>query len=200
LTDNRLLTSELKRAALDAGNLLVCAINEFRHGSHSFLGTAVDLEENALEGTAFTGGLIARLSHNGGGAEESAQRKQPVTELLLAGLGSLSDNLFPERVQFLLVRLLHRRLLVGQSVFVVLSELFEVGDLLLDLGDIGLEGGLLQRLGFLVGVDLLVGDELVQRLSGVLGQDGVDFGGGVLWAEARVSLKGELGESLGNGD
>lgn len=75
------------------------------------------------------------------------------------------------------MRLLQFSLLGGQTLFILGGKLLEVQDLVFELGDGGLEGGFLQGLGLLIGIDLLFGDKLVQRFTLVLGDDGVDFGG-----------------------
>lgn len=78
------------------------------------------------------------------------------------------------------MRLDKRSLLSSQTVLVLDSELFVVTNLLLDLGNGGLKGRLLQNLGLLVVVDLLLLNQLIKRLVGVFSNDGVDFGEGVL--------------------
>jgi hypothetical protein len=52
--------------------------------------------------------------------------------------------------------------------------------LLLELCDSCLKSGLLQSLGFLVGIDLLLRHKVVQGFVWVLGDDGVDLGSRVL--------------------
>lgn len=63
--------------------------------------------------------------------------------------------------------------------------LLKLRELFLELGDIGLQSGLFQGLGFLVCIDLLLGDELVERLSGVLCKDGIDSSSCVLRKEGQ---------------
>lgn len=60
------------------------------------------------------------------------------------------------------------------------GKLLVLGDLFFDLCDLRLESGFLQGLGFLVGIDLLFSNELVEGFAGVLCEDAVDFGCGVL--------------------
>lgn len=71
-------------------------------------------------------------------------------------------------------------LLAGETFLVVRSKLLVLGYLLLNLCDLCLQGGFLQNLGFLVGVDLLLGDELLKRFSWVLCDNAIDLGCGVL--------------------
>lgn len=78
------------------------------------------------------------------------------------------------------MRLLQRRLLVDKTLLIVGGKLLVLSDLFLKLCDIGLQSWFLQRLRLLVLVDLLLSDELVKRLSGVLCYDAVDFRSGVL--------------------
>lgn len=60
---------------------------------------------------------------------------------------------------------------------VILVELLVLLDLLLQLCASCFEGGLLQELGFLVEIDLALGDQLVQCLVGVFGNNVIDLGG-----------------------
>lgn len=64
-----------------------------------------------------------------------------------------------------------------RASLVLLVELLVLGDLLLELGEGGVEGWLLEDLCLLVGVDLASGYQFVEGLSGVLFEDIVDFGG-----------------------
>lgn len=76
-------------------------------------------------------------------------------------------------------------LLANQALLVMRGELLVLGDLFLDLCDLGLESGFLQGLGFLVGVDFLFGNELIEGFAGVLCEDAVDFGCGVLQTNSQ---------------
>jgi hypothetical protein len=66
----------------------------------------------------------------------------------------------------------------------LLVDLLVLCELFLDLNNLGLQAWLLLDLGFLVGVDGLTGDKLVEGLAGVLGYDLVDLLG-VGLGEAR---------------
>jgi len=68
-----------------------------------------------------------------------------------------------------------------RTSLVLLVELLVLGDLLLELGEGGVEGWLLQDLGLLVGVDLASSYQFIEGLSGVLFEDVVDLGGVCLW-------------------
>jgi hypothetical protein len=63
-------------------------------------------------------------------------------------------------------------------------DLLVLCELLLDLNNLGLQTWLLLDLGFLIGVDGLAGDKLVEGLARVLGYDFVDLLG-VGLGEAR---------------
>ena len=78
---------------------------------------------------------------------------------------------------FLCQCLLEGGLLGSEACPVLLVDLLVLGDLLLDLGELGLELGLLETLGSLIGVDDLEADELVKGLVLVLGDYGVGSGG-----------------------
>lgn len=94
------------------------------------------------------------------------------------GLG-LVHNLFPFS-------------LVGCGACLVLLVDFLILDkLLLELGELGLEGGALENLCFLVDVDDLCGDEVVERLASVLAQEGIGLG--YMSLERRMS--GQLAPS-----
>lgn len=76
--------------------------------------------------------------------------------------------------------LLQRTLLIGKTFLVVRGKLLVLSDLFLKLCNVGLQGWFLQCLCLLVLVDLLLRDELIERLSGILCNNTVDFRGGVL--------------------
>ena len=61
------------------------------------------------------------------------------------------------------------------------SKLLVVGDLLFNLSDSGLQTRLLQCLRLLVGIDLLLGNQVIEGFSGILGNDGIDFCGRILY-------------------
>lgn len=68
-----------------------------------------------------------------------------------------------------------------RTSLVLLVELLVLGDLLLELGEGGVEGRLLQDLCLLVGVDLAGSYQFIEGLSRVLFEDIVDLGGVCLW-------------------
>ena len=84
--------------------------------------------------------------------------------------------------------LLGFRLLSGQAFFIVDRKLLVTSDLVLILNNRSLQGGLLQNLSLLVGVDLLFGDQLIERFLGIFGEDAIQFGGSVL-SEPSVSVR-----------
>lgn len=64
-----------------------------------------------------------------------------------------------------------------RTSLVLLVELLVLCDLLLELGEGGAEGGLLEDLCLLVGIDLASSYQFVEGLSGVLFEDIVNLGG-----------------------
>lgn len=71
-------------------------------------------------------------------------------------------------------------LFFGMLLFIVCFELFVLSNLLFDVSNGLLESRFLERLGFLVRIDLLESYELFEGLARVFSNDGVDFGGCVL--------------------
>lgn len=79
------------------------------------------------------------------------------------------------------------------------GKLLVLGDLFLDLCDLRLESRFLEGLCFLVGVDLLFGDELVEGFARIFCEDAVDFCCGVLQTNSQFIVLGctwQLDESL----
>jgi hypothetical protein len=64
----------------------------------------------------------------------------------------------------------------GHSDSVFLVDLLVLGQAVLQLGKLGLQGGFLEKLGFLVGIDDLGGNEIVEAFARVLGSEGIGFG------------------------
>jgi hypothetical protein len=67
------------------------------------------------------------------------------------------------------------------------GEVLDLSDVLLELSGGGLESRLLQRLRFLVRVDLLLCDQLVERFTRVFCDDSIDLCGCVLRDQLLVS-------------
>jgi hypothetical protein len=63
-----------------------------------------------------------------------------------------------------------------------------LGELLLELAELGLEGGLLQNLGFLIGIDDSVGNKFVKRFSGMLLEQGIRLGSVGLGGKMLIDL------------
>lgn len=78
-------------------------------------------------------------------------------------------------------------LLLDDAVFVVFTILLELGDLVFNLSDSSLQGGLLEGLGLLVIVDLLFGNKVVEGFSRVLCDDGINLCGSILYGAAPSS-------------
>ena len=148
---------------------------------------SVDLGEDTFEGTTLSRSLVlTTMSSDGSSAQEPAHAQQLLSDILLlyfrcllCGCRCCSGSLLPQSLH-LLVRLLELRLLDGQTLFVECRKLLVVRNLLLQLRNGGLKNRFLQCLCLLILVDLLLRNELVERLVGVVGDDGVHFGGSVL--------------------
>lgn len=71
-------------------------------------------------------------------------------------------------------------------------------DLLFELRELGLEGRLLEGLGFLVEIDLLGGYEVIERYTWILRNDGVDFLGGSLGGVCQLEIVASPSSQLGS--
>jgi hypothetical protein len=175
-----ILTGKVKHVALDGSDLLVDAIDNLDHVVDGLLAATVHLEQNTLKGLAFNIVGITVASQRSRTAQELSQSVELLAQCFLGGLGCVRNGVSTDSFQFLFVRLGKLGLLGSQTLFILGSKLFVVGDLLFSLGNGSLESRFLQVLGLLVVVDLLLLDELVKRLSRVFGEDGIDFGAGIL--------------------
>ena len=142
----------------------------------------IDVKQDTLQGHVLVESCIGLLLPSGGGqAQELGKDQQAVMQSLLSIGSSLLlhvvDSLGLLILVFLCQRLLKGGLLGSEACPVLLVDLLVLGDLLLDLGELGLELGLLETLGSLIGVDDLEADELVKGLVLVLGDYGVGSGG-----------------------
>lgn len=73
------------------------------------------------------------------------------------------------------------------------TKLFKMGELFFDIGDVLLEGWLLEGLGFLVGVNLIRGNKFIERFAGVFGEDSVGFSCGILACKKSASAGRTIG-------
>lgn len=144
--------------------------------------TAVYRKKDALERHILVQSRVCLLrAARSRKAEELRQDKEVVMHGPLSiGLGLLLD--LPHGVGLFLFKPLHdlllEPLLLGlQARAVVSVDLFVLGELLLQLSELSLEGGLLEDLSLLISVDDAFGDQLVERLAGVLAEEGVRPGG-----------------------
>lgn len=85
--------------------------------------------------------------------------------------------------------LLELSLLGLQFNLVLLVKLLVLCDLLLELRKGCQKGGLLEKLGLLVGIDLAGRDQLIEGLVWVIGDDAVNFGG--IGLKMEWSAKGQ---------
>ena len=177
-----MLTRRLQLLATSANSLLIRAFNQLDHSRNGMLITPVDCQEHTLERQVLVQRGVGLLSTaRSRKAEELRQGQEVLTHGPLSnGIGLLLDLL--HGVGLLLLKPLNdiflEPLLLGvQASAVVGVDLLVLGELLLHLGDLGLQAGLLEDLGLLVGVDNAVGDELVEGLSGMFGEERIRSGG-----------------------
>jgi hypothetical protein len=123
------------------------------------------------------------MTHISRSAQKLGQGEQLLAQNARRGLSSISNRIGTHCLQLLLVSLLQSGLLALQTRLVLDSKLLVVADLLLNLGNRCLERRLLQGLSLLVGIDLLLGNKVVQGFAFVLGDDGIDLGSRVLYKE-----------------
>lgn len=127
----------------------------------------------------------------GSQAQKLRQDEKAIMERLLGtGLGLLLElaNSFSLLLLVLLGQsLLELRLLGCGARSILQIDLLVLRQLLLKLGELCLEGRLLQYLGLLVGVDDLLSDKLVQVLALVLGDETIGLGGVGLETQAALA-------------
>lgn len=177
---NSLLTGKIKSGALNSIDLLIGTLSNLQKRIDCRLVASVHLKQNTLESTALGGDGVTVASKDGRGAQELSHGIEMLAQCLLGGLSRISNGVITDSFELRLMRLDKRSLLSSQTVLVLDSKLFVVANLLLGLSNGGLKGRPLQDLCLLVVVDLLLLDQFIKRLVGVLGDDGVDFGEGVL--------------------
>jgi hypothetical protein len=175
-----ILTGKFEHVALNTDDFLVDTIDDLHHAVHGLLAATVHLEQSTLEGLALGVICIAVESKCSRTAEELGQSVKLLAQCFLGGLGCIGDGICADSFQLLLVRLGELSFLSNQTLLILGSKLFVVGDLLFCLGDGSLESGPLEVLCLLVVVDLLFLDELVQRFSRVLGDDSINLCAGIL--------------------
>lgn len=124
-------------------------------------------------------GLV--LAAGGGQAQELREHEQAAVKGLLRFGGSLGlggrDGVGLVLGVLVCQALLQLRLVGRGAQAVVAVHLLILAQLLLEAGQLGEQGGLLQVLRLLVGIEDLEADELVEGLVGVLGDQRVGFGG-----------------------
>lgn len=173
------LTGKVQHIALHSSNLLIHSINNLQHVADGLLAPTVDLVQDPLKGLGFSvDHLVA--SHRGGTTQELGHGVELSAQCFLRGLGSIGDSVCTDSFQFLLAILGQVRFLSRQTLLILGSKLLVDGDLFFDLSSGLLKGSLSLVLGLLVTVDLLIRDQLIERLIFVLGEDGIDLGAGIL--------------------
>lgn len=167
-------TSCLQLLSRNADNLLVRTVNQLLHGGNGILIARVNGKKNALDSLALVRlGILRLLSTVGRQTQELRQNEKVGVQ------GAFNAGL--DLIDCLLLGLLERlgpfRLVGRRSCLVLLVDLQELSELLLVLGQCGLEGGLLQDLGSLVIVENLLRNELVEGLASVLAEQGIRLAG-----------------------
>ena len=136
------------------------------------------MKKDALESHALVGGAVGILGTAG---RRKAKELRENEEVVAEGLVGIRLGLLCElgnRVRLLLLELIRQGLLLlGEPSPVFLVDLLVLGELLLELEQLGLQRRLLQVGGLLVGIDDLGSHKVIERLGAVLGDDGVDLGG-----------------------
>lgn len=110
-------------------------------------------------------GVLSLLTTVGSKSQELRQHQQVVVQRLAGLLLGLSNSISLG----LLEALLPLDLVGGGACPVLLIDLLVLRELLLELSELGLQSGLLEDLGLLVGVDDLGGNQFIERLVSVLG-------------------------------
>jgi hypothetical protein len=176
-----LLTLDGQKFALNRRDLLIRTCDQVHNSIDGLIVTSVDEQQSTLECLGLVRvGLLFNHTLGSGSSEELAEGAQ----LLAKGSIELFLELVLEvSLQLLNLALVGRsqvRVLSGHARLVVGIDLLVLGNLFFQLGERGLETGLLRGLSLLVGVDLAGSEEFVQRLARVLGEDRVQLGHGVL--------------------
>jgi hypothetical protein len=175
------LTSSLKRLAASPMRLVARPLDELEHSIHRTLIPPIHSHQDPLQRHVLVQRRVSILgTARSSKPKELRDSKEALPQLpLRASLARLPD--LPQGLRLVLLKrrrevLLEALLLRLQTGLVVGVDLPELAELLLELGELGLQGGLLQDLGLLVGVDDAGGDELVEGLFRVLAEKGVGFG------------------------
>lgn len=173
----RMLTGSLEQLTSSAASLLLGTLDELQHVLDSILVARVDVEQDTFESHILVGSAVGILSATGRGkAEELREVEQAVVELLVGiGLGLLLE--LGNKVGLFLGKLIGEGLLLlGQADLVLSIKLSEESKLLVKLEELGLQGGLLEVCGLLVGIDDLERHQVVKGLGAVLSYQVVDLG------------------------
>lgn len=173
-------TGDFQGLALDTDNGLVYALYDLNHRGDGVVRPSVDLVEHTFERPGHIGGFVPRAPHGSSSVKELAQAEKLRSLILLARFLGLGSSFLLNSLHFVLMKLCQLSFLAGKTLLVVSGKVFEMTNLLLDLGDAGLQGGFLLGLRLLIGIDLLCRDQLIQRLSRVFSDDGIDLRGGIL--------------------
>lgn len=118
-------------------------------------------------------GILGLLAAVGGESQELRQDQKAVVKSLLRGRLSLGSSVALALRQ----GLFELRLLCSGARAVLLIDFLVLSQLFLILSKLSLERRFLENLGFLVGIDDFLGDQVVKALVGMLGAKSIDFGG-----------------------
>lgn len=117
---------------------------------------------------------------DGRGAQKLGHIVEVLAQSFVGGVGRVSNRIVTNGFELSLMCLDKNSLFGSQTILELSNDLLVVTDLFLRLGDGGLEGRLLEDLNLLVAVDFLLFDQFIERFVGILGDDCVDLGKGVL--------------------
>src|ERR1700710_935370 len=101
---------------------------------------------------------------------------QPILDRLRFGILQVMSSLLFNLGNLRFVGFYQTRLLFCGFLFDLVSKGTKVGELFFELGHLSLETRLLQKLGLLIGVELLLGNEVVNGDARILSNDAIGFG------------------------
>lgn len=174
------LTGDVKDLRLNAGNLVIGAINQLDHGIDRLFRSTINLVQCPFKPTSLDRVFISNSPHGGSCAQETAEHKQSVLKAFLGTLFGLGLKVLLQRFDLIFVLGFDLCYFFDTLFFIVCFELFVLSDLLFDVGNSFLESGFLEGLGFLVCIDFLESYKLLEGFPGVFSNNCIDFGGCVL--------------------
>lgn len=186
------LTGSREHLAVDGGGDVLGAADKVEHAVNSIVMPAVDAQKNTLDGAVLVQiGVDVLSTASSGDAQELGHDEQAVAERLgvlraerlLQTLGGVGLDL----VELFGVFLLHLSLLGLVFGAQLVVHLLHLGEVLLELIDLGNQARLFLDLSLLVAIDQLGGEKFVERLVGVAADDGFGLGSVGLEGTLKVS-------------